>query len=222
VTVLTSLIASHLISSHLTLASVSRLYARDRADAAAGGVRGGAERGGGGAGQARWGLYTLLTPPDPQLKGAWYPGGFNPCTYQVRNPVSKCAFSKCNLHRYSAGPTRARRTPRWGCTGWIQLTHSARNRLVSTLEPMKGKNWFQSLLSNSTCPATPREATSRPWRPSSCRCCSPSGKGTGCSFETTTTKDLSLSELKFFLLRFLSGRACMRSHVREHSDDELS
>ena len=22
------------------------------------------------------GLYTL-TPPDPQLKGAWYPGGFN-------------------------------------------------------------------------------------------------------------------------------------------------
>jgi hypothetical protein len=23
------------------------------------------------------GLYTL-TPPDPQLKGAWYPGGFNP------------------------------------------------------------------------------------------------------------------------------------------------
>jgi hypothetical protein len=26
-----------------------------------------------------------LTPPDPQLKGAWYPGGFNPCTYQVKN-----------------------------------------------------------------------------------------------------------------------------------------
>ena len=24
-----------------------------------------------------------LTPPDPQLKGAWYPGGFNPCTDQV-------------------------------------------------------------------------------------------------------------------------------------------
>jgi hypothetical protein len=21
-----------------------------------------------------------LTPPDPQLKGAWYPGGFKPCT----------------------------------------------------------------------------------------------------------------------------------------------
>ena len=25
-----------------------------------------------------------LTPPDPQLKSAWYPGGFNPCTYQVK------------------------------------------------------------------------------------------------------------------------------------------
>jgi selenocysteine lyase/cysteine desulfurase len=23
-----------------------------------------------------------LTPPDPSLKGAWYPGGFNPCTYK--------------------------------------------------------------------------------------------------------------------------------------------
>jgi hypothetical protein len=25
-----------------------------------------------------------LTPPHPQLKGAWYPGGFNPCTHQVK------------------------------------------------------------------------------------------------------------------------------------------
>ena len=24
-----------------------------------------------------------LTFPDPQLKGAWYPGGFNPCTYRI-------------------------------------------------------------------------------------------------------------------------------------------
>jgi hypothetical protein len=29
------------------------------------------------------GLLRALTPPDPQLKGAWYPGGFNPCTYKV-------------------------------------------------------------------------------------------------------------------------------------------
>jgi hypothetical protein len=29
------------------------------------------------------GLYAL-TPPDPQLKGAWYQGGFNPCTYEVK------------------------------------------------------------------------------------------------------------------------------------------
>ena len=43
-----------------------------------------------------------MTPPDPSLKGAWYPGGFNPCTYQVNNPVSKFAFQVHNLHRYDA------------------------------------------------------------------------------------------------------------------------
>jgi hypothetical protein len=43
------------------------------------------------------------TPPDPQLKGAWYPGGFNPCTYQVKNRFQKLPF-KCNLHRsYTEG-----------------------------------------------------------------------------------------------------------------------
>ena len=26
----------------------------------------------------RWGSRCALTPPDPQLKGAQYPGGFNP------------------------------------------------------------------------------------------------------------------------------------------------
>jgi hypothetical protein len=38
-----------------------------------------------------------LTPPDPQLKGAWYPGGFNPCTYQVKKTVSKRAFHQMQL-----------------------------------------------------------------------------------------------------------------------------
>jgi hypothetical protein len=33
-----------------------------------------------------------LTPPDPQLKGARYPGGFNPCTYQVKNRFQNFAF----------------------------------------------------------------------------------------------------------------------------------
>jgi hypothetical protein len=42
-----------------------------------------------------------LTPPDPQLKGAWYPGGFNPCTYQVKSRF-QTLLSKCNLHRYTA------------------------------------------------------------------------------------------------------------------------
>jgi hypothetical protein len=33
-----------------------------------------------------------LTPPDPQLKGAWYPGGFNPGTYQVKNRFQNVPF----------------------------------------------------------------------------------------------------------------------------------
>jgi hypothetical protein len=33
-----------------------------------------------------------LTPPATQLKGAWYPGGFNPCVYQVKEMVSEFAF----------------------------------------------------------------------------------------------------------------------------------
>jgi hypothetical protein len=34
-----------------------------------------------------------LTPPDPELKGAWYPGGFNPCTYQVKNRFQILPFN---------------------------------------------------------------------------------------------------------------------------------
>jgi hypothetical protein len=44
-----------------------------------------------------------LTPPDPQLKGAWYPGGFNPCTYRVKNRFQNVPF-KCNVHRYVEDP----------------------------------------------------------------------------------------------------------------------
>jgi hypothetical protein len=40
-----------------------------------------------------------LTPPDPQLKGAWYPGGFNPCAYQVKYRVQIFAFKWVNLYR---------------------------------------------------------------------------------------------------------------------------
>jgi hypothetical protein len=40
-----------------------------------------------------------LTPPDPQLKGAWYPAGFNPCTYQVKTRFQNSPF-KCDVHRY--------------------------------------------------------------------------------------------------------------------------
>jgi hypothetical protein len=44
------------------------------------------------------GAVRTLTPPDPYLKGAWCPGGFNPRTYQVKKPVSKCAFQTQHLH----------------------------------------------------------------------------------------------------------------------------
>jgi hypothetical protein len=47
-----------------------------------------------------------LTPPDPQLKCAWYPGGFNPCTYEVKTRFQNLPFSKCNLYCYFAGGVR--------------------------------------------------------------------------------------------------------------------
>jgi hypothetical protein len=37
------------------------------------------------------------------VKGAWYPGGFNPCVYQVKKPVSKCALSKMQLAALQRG-----------------------------------------------------------------------------------------------------------------------
>ena len=55
-----------------------------------------------------------LTPSDPQLKGAWYPGGFNPRTYKVRNPVSKRAFQTCNVRRYGTARSKTSTAPRGG------------------------------------------------------------------------------------------------------------
>jgi superfamily II DNA/RNA helicase len=49
------------------------------------------------------GRFPTLTPPDPQLKGAWYPGGFNPCTYQVKTRFQNEPFKWVNLHRYAMG-----------------------------------------------------------------------------------------------------------------------
>jgi hypothetical protein len=42
-----------------------------------------------------------LTPPDPYLKGAWYPGGFKPLPLNI-NPGFKICLSKFNLRRYSS------------------------------------------------------------------------------------------------------------------------
>ena len=42
-----------------------------------------------------------MTPPDPQLKGAWYPGGFNPRTYRVKTRFQNVPV-KCGLRRYVA------------------------------------------------------------------------------------------------------------------------
>jgi hypothetical protein len=63
---------------------------------------GGGGGGGGGCGGAssedEVGRCTL-TPPDPQLKGAWYPGGFKPLPLNI-NPGFIMCLSKCNVHRY--------------------------------------------------------------------------------------------------------------------------
>jgi hypothetical protein len=49
-----------------------------------------------------------LTPPDQQLKGAWYPGGFNPCTYQAKTRF-QALLSNSNLYRYGGGKLEAMR-----------------------------------------------------------------------------------------------------------------
>jgi hypothetical protein len=67
-----------------------------------------------------------LTPPNPQLKGAW----FQPLNLSSENPVSKCAFQiqPAPLHH---GDDQG---------GAVQVESSlpvACKRLVSTLEHMK-------------------------------------------------------------------------------------
>jgi hypothetical protein len=54
----------------------------------------------GAVGVAAVGRCTL-TPPDPQLRGTWYPGGFSPCAYQAKNRFQNVPF-KFNLRRYTA------------------------------------------------------------------------------------------------------------------------
>jgi hypothetical protein len=46
----------------------------------------------GGSGRGVVGRFPTLTPPDPQLKGAWYPGGFNPRTYQAKHRFQNVPF----------------------------------------------------------------------------------------------------------------------------------
>jgi hypothetical protein len=41
-----------------------------------------------------------LTSPDPQLNGAWYSSGFNPCACQVKTRFQSLRFKFFNLHRY--------------------------------------------------------------------------------------------------------------------------
>ena len=56
-----------------------------------------------GAGELRRGrgaAVCALTPPDPQLKGVWYPGGFKSLSLNI-NPGFKTCLSKwVNLCRY--------------------------------------------------------------------------------------------------------------------------
>jgi hypothetical protein len=47
-----------------------------------------------------------LNPPDPYLKGAWYPGGFNPCAYEVKNRFQNVPFA-FDLRRYNEAEREA-------------------------------------------------------------------------------------------------------------------
>jgi hypothetical protein len=91
------------------------------------------------------GQYTSLTPPDPQLKGAWYPGGFNPRTYQATLWFQGLPFSMqlAPLQRGGVGVLRpAERGGSRGRGRAVQLLNAVapsrlKKRLISTLEPIK-------------------------------------------------------------------------------------
>jgi hypothetical protein len=48
-----------------------------------------------------------LTPPDPQLKGAWYPGGFKPLPLNI-NPGFKTRLSNATCAATTRAGTRRR------------------------------------------------------------------------------------------------------------------
>jgi hypothetical protein len=56
-----------------------------------------------------------LTPPDPQLKGAWYPGGFKPCTYQV-----KTQFQNLLSNSTCTATPRSTSASNTGCQSWCE------------------------------------------------------------------------------------------------------
>jgi hypothetical protein len=95
-----------------------------------------------------WGAVQVKSSWDPQLESAWS----HPLSLWSEKNGFKPLLSNGSTCTATTG------TPGFGdptdfstvggCTTWIQLTHSAWNRLVSTLEPVKWKNWFQSLLSH--------------------------------------------------------------------------
>jgi hypothetical protein len=92
-----------------------------------------------------------LTPHDPQLKGAWYPGGFNPCAYEVRSWFQSLLSTKCNLCRYCKSKkttdaaeeevVAAKEALKLAVGGLYKLnavvTHSLKGAWFQPLEPMK-------------------------------------------------------------------------------------
>jgi hypothetical protein len=67
-----------------------------------------------------------LTPPDPQLKGARYPGGFNPCTYHLEKTGFKILPFKFTLHRYNAVPAPRRGEADGGGLSVLHAVHPLR------------------------------------------------------------------------------------------------
>jgi hypothetical protein len=58
-----------------------------------------------------WGPRCALTPPDPQLKGAWRPDGFKPLPLNINPGFKTCLSNGSNLRRYKVDARVAAAAP---------------------------------------------------------------------------------------------------------------
>jgi hypothetical protein len=95
-----------------------------------------------------------LTSPDPQLKGAWYPGGFNPCTYQVKTRFQNVPFKRSS-HCYNEELLShlAQRPKVDGETemGYFRYPHSRGDKIVFVSEVGLYRTVVQNSLYRTVC-----------------------------------------------------------------------